>query len=521
MGPADKQDKRGTNPSLESTVPGTVYLVGAGPGDPGLLTLRGQQILLSCNAIVYDRLAASVLPSELAAEVELHYVGKRSDHHYLKQEQINVLLVRLAREGKTVCRLKGGDPFVFGRGAEEADTLQQAGIPFEVVPGVTAGIAAAAYAGIPVTHRGQAVRLSLVTAHEDPNKPNSQVDWKCFGSDPYGTVAAYMPVANLPAVAGEMIAGGLDPQTPAAMIERGTLPGQRTVAAPLCDLAAKVIETGIRPPAVFIVGNTVAFHERLAWFKERVLSGRRIIVTRPADQARQFITALRELGIDPLICPTIETVPASETELVPLADQLDGYDWVFFTSENGVRYFFTMLQALGKDVRALGNAKIAVVGSGTDLRLQSYHLRADFVPSAFRSEVLLREFRENEVLSGLRILRVRGDRASKTLEEGLRQAGAEVDTVLAYHIRPAQVRPDVLDAITGDGADAISFTSGSSVESFETLIPEHGLHAEVPAYCIGPITAAVAEKAGWREVVTAPVSTVVGLVDALREGLGG
>jgi uroporphyrinogen III methyltransferase/synthase len=265
----------------------------------------------------------------------------------------------------------------------------------------------------------------------------------------------------------------------------------------------------------------VAFHERLAWFQERPLSGKRVIVTRPADQARQLITALRELGIDPLMCPAIETISAAETELVPLVGQLDAYDWVFFTSENGVRYFFSMLQSLGKDIRALGNARIAAVGSGTDLRLQAFHLHADFVPSAFRGEVLLREFREQEAHSGLRILRVRGDRAPTTLEDGLRQAGAEVDTVMAYHIRPTQVRPDVLDAITGDGADAISFTSGSSVESFETLIPEHGLHATVPAYCIGPITASVAEKAGWQRVVIAPVSTVAGLVEALAEGLSG
>jgi len=504
-----------------SGMPGTVYLVGAGPGDPGLLTLRGREILESCDAIVYDRLAANVLPTELGPQVQLYYVGKRADHHYLEQDEINTLLVQLAREGKQVCRLKGGDPFVFGRGAEEAEALRQAGVPFEVVPGVTAGIAAAAYAGIPVTQRGQAVRLCLVTAHEDPTKPNNQVDWKCFGTDPYGTVAAYMPLANLAVIASEMIAGGLDPQTPAAVIERGTLPGQRTITAPLSKLAAKVKKAGIRPPALFVVGKTVALHEQLSWYQERPLSGKRVIVTRPADQARQLITALRKLGIEPLMCPAIMTVPASESELAPLINSLGGYDWIFFTSENGVRYFLAMLEKLDLDIRALGGAKIAAVGSGTDLRLRAYRLRADFVPTAFRAEALLAEFRQQQPVAGLRILRVRGDRAKETLEEGLRAAGAEVDTVLAYTIQPAQVRPDVLDSIAAEGADAITFTSGSSVESFETLLPGHGLHAQVPAYCIGPVTAAVAEEVGWQNVVTTEVSTVAGLVDSLRRGLAG
>ena len=499
--------------------PGTVYLVGAGPGDPGLLTLRGREILATCDAIVYDRLAAAVLPPDLGPEVELHFVGKRADHHAMEQDVINTLLVRLAREGKAVCRLKGGDPFVFGRGGEEAESLQRAGVPFEVVPGVTAGIAAAAYAGIPVTHRGEAVWVCLVTAHEDPTKPTSQVNWKAFSGDPYGTVAAYMPVANLAVVASELIAGGLAPDTPAAVIERGTLPGQRTVAAPLSQLAVRVQAAGIRPPALFIVGKTVAMHEQLAWRKERPLSGMRVVVTRPADQARQLITALRDLGIEPLICPSIQTMPASESELVPLVGGLGEYDWVFYTSENGVRYFMTMLQKLDLDIRALGAAQIAAVGSGTAERLRQYHLRADFVPTAYRGETMLQEFLARGSAVGSKILRVRGDRGPATLEQGLRAAGAAVDTVLAYHIQPAPVRPDVQDAIAAEGAHAITFTSGSSVESFETLIPGHSLHDSVAAVCIGPVTAAVAEKIGWGQIVTAEVSTVAGLVDCVRQTL--
>jgi len=251
--------------------PGTVYLVGAGPGDPGLLTVRGRELLHRCDVVVYDRLAAPCLPSDLDDEVVLHYVGKRADHQAMEQGKINDLLVSLAHEGKAVCRLKGGDPFVFGRGGEEAEQLQREGIPFEVVPGVTAGVAAAAYAGIPVTHRGEAVRVTLVTAHEDPAKPERQVDWQRLGSERDGTVVAYMPVANLAAVAAQMIDGGADPDTPAAMIERGTLPAQRTIVAPLHQLAAQVAAARIKPPALLIVGPTVALHQTLNWYRERPL----------------------------------------------------------------------------------------------------------------------------------------------------------------------------------------------------------------------------------------------------------
>ncbi len=503
---------------------GIVYLVGAGPGDPGLLTCRGREILQECDAIVYDRLAASVVPVDVRPEVELHYVGKRTDHHAAPQEQINALLVRLGGEGKRVCRLKGGDPFVFGRGGEEAEALRAAGVRYEVVPGVTAGVAVPAYAGIPVTHRGEAVRVTLVTAHEAPAKAGNQIDWRCLAADPNGTISAYMPVTNLAAICEILIAHGLDPQTPAAVIERGTLASQRTVTAPLRDLAARSAAEGIRPPAIFIAGRTVALRERLAWFEERPLHGKRVVVTRPADQAGEMIDAVRRLGIEPVVCPVIRTVPAPPAELAPLLPRLGAYDWVFFTSENGVRYFLQMLWELGRDARALCRAGLAAVGGGTAQRLAQFGLRADFLPSAFRGEVLMREFLDGparEGAPGLRILRVRGDRASTELEEGLRAAGAEVDTALAYRILPAEPRPDVIDAIAADGADAVTFTSGSSVEAFERLAPGHGLHDAAAAVCIGPVTARTAERIGWKRIVAARTSTVAGLVETLAEVLGG
>ncbi|MFO7655411.1 MAG: uroporphyrinogen-III C-methyltransferase [Candidatus Krumholzibacteriia bacterium] len=501
--------------------PGTVYLVGAGPGDPGLLTMRGNEVLARCDAVVYDRLAAWVLPPDLSVRVQLHYVGKRADHHALPQERINELLVDLARRGLSVCRLKGGDPFVFGRGGEEAEVLRREGIPFEVVPGVTAGIAAAAYAGIPVTHRGESVRVCLVTAHEDPTKPSSQVDWSCFGKEAGCTVAAYMPVGNLERIAQRMIAGGADPDLLAAVIERGTLPSQRTVVAPLHQVAEAARTAGVKPPALFLVGPTVGLHAKLAWYKERIHVGKRVIVTRPADQSRRLIRALQDLGVEALVCPAISTEPADPDELRRVAHLLPEYDWVFFTSENGVRYFFTMLTALDLDIRALGRVKVATVGHGTAERLREYHLHADFYPTAFRAEILLQEFLNSHDVKGLRILRVRGERARPELEDGLRAAGAEVDTLLAYHIRPTCIRADVADTITVEGADAVTFTSGSSVEGFETILPDHSLHERVPAVCIGPVTAAVAERVGWRRVITASVSTVPGLIEAVTATLGG
>jgi uroporphyrinogen III methyltransferase/synthase len=498
---------------------GFVYLVGAGPGHPGLLTVRGQQVLRDCEAIVYDRLAATVLPPDLDPRVRLHYVGKRASHHPLPQEEINRLLVRLAQEGLQVCRLKGGDPFVFGRGGEEALALRQAGVGYEIVPGVTAGLAAAAYAGIPVTHRGASVRVTLVTAHEDPRKEGTQVDWRWLGGDPHGTIAAYMPVSNLSLVVAELMAGGLPPDMPAAMIERGTLCCQRTLTAPLAQLPDRVARARLRPPALFLCGPTVALHESLSWFEEHPLHGARVVVTRPADQSVRLITALERLGMQPLVFPVIQTLPAAAAELTPLLDRLDGYDWVFMTSENGARYFLSMLHEHGIDVRALGRAGLACVGRGTADRLAAFGLHADFVPESFSAQALLREFLAIHQAEGRHILRVRGDNAPTTLEAGLRAAGAEVDTVTAYRVLPARPRPDVIEALAIDGADAVTFTSGSAVRSFQELFPEPGLRAEAAAVCIGALTADSARQAGWQTVVTARESTIDGLVTTLVDHL--
>ncbi|MFH1842184.1 MAG: uroporphyrinogen-III C-methyltransferase [bacterium] len=514
-------DTKGTPAVGTDRPPGKVYLVGAGPGDPGLLTLRARELLLAADAIVYDRLAAPALPPDLDAGVELHYVGKQADRHTLPQREINALLVRLAREGKQVCRFKGGDPFVFGRGGEEAEAIREAGIGFEVVPGVTAGIAAAAYAGIPVTHRGEAIRVTLVTAHEDPAKPAGQVDWRWLAQDPHGTVAAYMPVSNLPAICEALLAGGLDPATPAAVIERGTLACQRTVTAPIADLPAAVTAAAIRPPALFIFGKTVALREKLAWFEEQPLYGKRVVVTRPADQATKLITALHALGIEPLVSPVIRTERAAVSELQPLAAGLADYDWIFFTSENGVRHFFALLWELGHDLRALGQARFAAIGSGTADRLASFGIRADFLPMSFQSQVMLQEFVALGDTASLRILRIRGDNAPTSLEDGLRAAGAQVDTVLAYHMRQASIRPDIAREIATGGADAVTFTSASSVKSFETLLPDHGLHAKAVAACIGPVTEAAAREAGWQRILTAETSTIAGLVETLGQFLAG
>ncbi|HWP34573.1 MAG TPA: uroporphyrinogen-III C-methyltransferase, partial [Thermodesulfobacteriota bacterium] len=369
-----------------SPAPGTVYLIGAGPGDPGLLTLRGAECLARADVVVYDYLASPLLLRHAREDAERVYVGKRGGGERTEQAAITALLIERARAGRTVARLKGGDPFIFGRGGEEAEALAAAGIPFEIVPGVTSAIAAPAYAGIPLTHRELASSVAFVTGHEDPAKAAPAVDWArlATGAD---TLVLLMGVRTLPDVVARLLAHGRPPATPVAVIRWGTTPEQETVVGTLADIVARVEARGLAPPALAVVGEVVRLRERLAWFEAKPLFGRRIVVTRAREQASELARTLRELGALPIECPTIALEPPESWAALDAAlDRLGEYDWVVFTSASGVRFFLERLRTRGRDVRALGRARICAIGPATAEAVAALGLAVDAVPAEYVAE---------------------------------------------------------------------------------------------------------------------------------------
>src|SRR5215208_877905 len=377
-------------------MPGTVYLVGAGPGDPGLMTRRALDLIASADAILYDRLIPPGALDCARPGAELRYVGKQPGGHSHTQEEINALLVELGRAGKRVVRLKGGDPFVFGRGGEEAEALAAAGVAFEVVPGVTAGVAAPAYAGIPVTHRDAASAVAFVTGHEDPEKPDSALDWDALARFP-GTLVFYMGIRNLPLIAERLTAAGRDEQEPAAVVERGTHPGQRTVVDTLAGIAARAEAEAVRPPAITVVGPVAGLRETIAWLERRALHGEVVAVTRARAQASGLAQRLRELGAEVVETPAIRIEPRPvEGELRDAIGRVGEYALVCFTSPNGAHLFF---DALGgdRDARALAGATVAAIGPGTAAALLEHSIRADIVPERFVAEALVDALRAVEL----------------------------------------------------------------------------------------------------------------------------
>ncbi len=498
---------------------GTVYLVGAGPGDPGLFTLRGQQVLAEADAVVYDALANPRIVAMANAAAELHYVGKRGGEPSVPQDAIGTLLVDLARQGKRVVRLKGGDPFVFGRGGEEAEVLVDAGIPYEVVPGVTAAIAAAAYAGIPVTHRTATPTFALVTGHEDPTKGESGIDWRALATG-IGTVAFYMGVRNLPRIAHQLIDHGRDPQTPTAVIQWGTTPRQRTVTAPLCEIAERVKAAGITAPALTLVGTVVEFHERLQWFETRPLFGRRIVVTRARAQASELVDRLAAQGAEILELPTIRIVPPADPGAVEAAARRAGeYDYVIFTSVNGVTRFFDAVMAAHGDIRGLGTARIAAIGSATKTAVEAYKIAVDLLPPKFVAESILETLLARESVAGKRFLLPRAAQARSVLPETLREHGAAVDVVDVYDTVPeVEVSEAVRADLIAHGADAITFTSSSTVRFFFQALgdaPARQILAHAPAASIGPITSDTLREYDVPIAVEAEQHDIPGLLAAL------
>ena len=485
----------------------TVYLVGAGPGDPGLLTVRADEVLREADVVVYDRLSVEALLELAPAAAERISVGKAPGQVTMPQEEINALLVERGRSGSTVVRLKGGDPFVFARGGEEAAALAQAGVPFEVVPGITSAIAAPAYAGIPVTLRHSSTSFTVVTGHEAPGAEGAgAVDWRAVARVG-GTIVILMGVARIARIAEELIAGGLAPATPVAAVRWGTRPEQETVRATLATIGSEDLAT----PSVIVVGEVAAVD--LAWFERRPLFGRRVVVTRTRSQASSLSRALRAAGAEPIEVPVIAVEDPADggAALRAAVTTLGSYDWVIVTSPNGAERLLGALQDVGLDARAFGASKVAAIGPATATVLAGGGVRADLVPKQFVAEALL----DAMAATGQpgRVLLARAEVARDVLPDGLRDRGWTVDVVDTYRTVPAAVTTEQRAAIVG--ADVITFTSSSTVDRFVEAVGADGVPPVVA--CIGPVTAATARERGLTVDVEAELHTVAGLVDALVE----
>jgi uroporphyrinogen III methyltransferase/synthase len=505
---------------------GIVYLVGAGPGDPGLLTLRGGELLVTCDAIVYDALANPALLAlasvqERETPVEMHDVGKRGGSaESARQEEINALLVRLGREGKRVVRLKGGDPLVFGRGSEEAQALAEAGVRFEIVPGVTAGIAAPAYAGIPVTHRGLSTSVTFVTGHEDPLKETTTVDWSALAKAG-GTIVLYMGVKTLPRIAAALTKGGMPADTPAAAVQWGTYPRQRTVTATLTTLSDAIERERIAAPVITVIGPVAALRDEIAWFERRPLFGKRIVVTRARSQSASLTERLATAGSEVIEMPATRIEPLNEQLLNDVVARLSSYDWVIFTSQNAVRIFWDALRGAGLDARALAGVRVAVVGPATAAALLDHGLAVDVAPQRFVAESLLDELRARRDMHGSRVLYACAEGARNVLPDGLEELGAEVDRVMIYRSAPDGEGASALrQRVIEGGADLVTFTSASAVQAFAAAVGID-VATRLPAACIGPITTGAARAAGFDVVLEASESTIGGLVDDIERYYAG
>jgi uroporphyrinogen III methyltransferase/synthase len=496
-----------------------VSLVGAGPGDPGLITVAGQARIAAADVIVYDRLVSPELLRGAASGAELLYVGKESGAHSVPQDQIGALLVARARAGKRVVRLKGGDPFVFGRGGEEAEDLAEAGLAFEVIPGVTSAVAVPAYAGIPVTHRSVASSFAVITGHEDDAKEESTIDWSriAHGAD---TLVILMGLKALPEITARLISEGRSADTPAASIQSGTTWRQRVVTGTLGTLPQLVQDAGLESPVLTVVGEVVEQRGQLEWFENRPLFGKSVLVTRTRQQSSALVERLRAEGAEPLEFPTIEIVRTPTDPVEKAVRKLaDGaYDWVIFTSANGVREFFRQIYAAALDARAFVGADIAVIGAETAKALARYGLRPDVIPERFVAESLLEALAEHDI-DGARFLIARAQGARDILPASLRAQRAEVDDVPLYiSRRPAKPDPEVVRRLEEGSVDIAIFSSSSTVTGcIDMLEGRLDLMKEVYVACIGPITAKTATDAGLRVDLVSEIQTIDGVMEALRE----
>ena len=502
----------------DSMQQGIVYLLGAGPGDPGLMTVRGRELVEAAEVLVYDALSSAELLNWAPAACERIFVGKRASRHALPQEEINALLVKLGRAGKKVVRLKGGDPYVFGRGGEEADALHEAGVPFEVIPGITSAIAGPAYAGIPVTHRKYCTQFTVFTGHEDVNKKESSLDLKGIAGA-QGTKIMLMGMQKLADVCE-----ALEPSTPAAAIQWATTGIQRTVTGTVRTLPAKVQKAGLGAPAVVVIGDVVKERDSLAWFEKLPLFGKRIVVTRTRAQAGELSVRLRRLGAEVLEMPTIRMAPPSnKREFAEGVVHAHTYDWLVFSSPNGVERFFQAFFAVYQDIRSIGGARIAAIGPGTEAKLREYGLAVDIMPKKFVAEGLVKAFKDAREEIGTiehsTFLWVRGEEARRVIYDGLTALGAIVDECIAY--KTEAETEDVAGAQAAfreRGADIVTFTSSSTAENFFKL----GLPWPdgCKAASIGPVTTATLKELGRAPSITAKTHDINGLVEAIVKAAG-
>ncbi len=501
-----------------------VYLVGAGPGEPGLVTLRARELIARCDVLIYDRLVNPELRTWVKEGCELLYVGKDPHVHAIPQDQIEDLIVARAKAGKVVVRLKGGDPFIFGRGGEEAQRLARDGVAFEIVPGVTAALAAAASAGIPLTHRDFASSVSFVTGHEDPEKHEFRVDFRKFGPVG-GTLCLYMAMGQLERIVGELRAGGLAAETPAAVVQWATTAQQRTLFSPLGELPAAVAKAGLGAPAVVIIGAAVAAAHGIGWFEARPLFGKRIVVARAREQAGELRRKFEDLGAEVLELPLIRITPEVDEKIADdVFGELATYDWGVFTSPNGVRGFFDEVMRRHHDVRVVGPMKFACIGAATAREVEKYHLQVDLVPETSTAVALADAMMKHSSLDNLRILVVTGNRNRDELVTKLEKEGiALVDIFQVYRTDLTDLAQDpAAETFRKSGADALAFTSASTVESFAQQARHLQLApgARKPLACaIGPLTAAALKAHGLKADIEAPEHSLDGLVAAVRTRL--
>ncbi len=494
---------------------GRCYLVGTGPGDLGLVTLRAKQLIERAEVLVYDYLCNPEMLAWAPTSAEVIYVGKKAGAHTLKQEEINALLVEKTRAGLEVLRLKGGDPFLFGRGGEEALALAQAQLQFEVVAGVTSAIAAPAYAGIPVTQRGVTSHVTFFTGHEDPEKVESSIDFAAL-AQLGGTQVMLMGVERIERIVQQMRENGVRADLPVALVRWGTTGRQRVLKGTLENIVQRVADENFEPPAVAVFGDVVSLGEKLNWAAERPLAGKRIVVTRTRKQAGALSLRLRDLGAEVMELPTIRIDPPSDLRaFAELVQDAHGYDWIVFTSPNGVTAFFEMFFKLYDDARDIGGARIAAIGPATAARVREFHLKVDLQPEEFVAEGVVKAFKKEGDVENLRILIARAEEARDLLPKELGALGAIVDVAFAY--RTVAETDDPTEARTrlaNDGADMITFTSSSTVENFLALGLTWPSGMEVAS--IGPITSRTVRARGLTIAVEAPQHDVPGLVDAIR-----